>query len=93
MFENLNQSMIMNLVFAASIGIMFVFMSISQKKKNKKEKELRDSIKIGDEVVTIGGIVGRVKSVSEESFVIESCSGNLKVAKWSVASVNKGTNA
>ncbi len=92
MFENMNQSVLMNLIFAASIGLMFVVMSISQKKKNKKEQELRDSIKIGDEIVTIGGIVGKVISVRDESFVIESHSEKLRITKWSVASVNKGTN-
>ena len=93
MFE-INQSVIMNLVFVASIVLMFVVMTMSQKKKNKKEQELRDSIKIGDEIVTIGGIVGKVISVREETFVIESQSEKLRITKWSVASVNnKGTKS
>ena len=92
MFENMNQSMLMNLVFAASIMVIFVFMSLAQKKKNKKEQQLRDGIKIGDEIVTIGGIVGKVISVRDESFVIESHSEKLRITKWSVASVNKGTS-
>ena len=92
MFENMNQSMLMNLVFAASIIVIFVFMSLAQKKKNKKEQQLRDGIKIGDEIVTIGGIVGKVISVRDESFVIESHSEKLRITKWSVASVNKGTS-
>ena len=60
-----NQSVVMNLVFIASIVLMFVVMTMSQKKKNKKEQELRDSIKIGDEIITIGGIIGKVISVRE----------------------------
>lgn len=87
----MDQSLVMNLVFALSIGVMFLVMSMMQKKKNKKEKELRDSIKIGDDVVTIGGIVGKVVSIRDESFVIESQSEKIRVAKWSIASVNKGS--
>ena len=79
----------MNLILAASIGMMFVVMTFFQKKKNKKDQELRNNIKIGDEITTIGGIVGTVISVKDESFVIESQSEKLRVKKWSVATVNK----
>ena len=89
----INQSVVMNLVFIASIVLMFVVMTMSQKKKSKKEQELRDSIKIGDEIITIGGIIGKVISVREETFVIESQSEKLRIAKWSVATVNKGNKS
>lgn len=86
----IDQNVLMNLLFIIPIGLMFVVMTLSQKRKNKREQELRDSIKVGDEVTTIGGIIAIVVSVKEDSLVIESQSERLRVKKWSVAAVNKG---
>jgi len=88
----MDQNMLMNILVVIPIVLMFVFMTISQKKKSKKEQELRNSVKVGDEIITIGGIVGTVISVSvaDESFVIESQNVKFKIKKWSIASVRKG---
>ena len=51
---------------------MYFLMIRPQKKKQKEEQEMRDSIQIGDEVTTIGGIIGRVVTVKEDSIVIET---------------------
>ena len=85
----MDQNVLMNLMLLVPIVIMFVVMTLSQKKKSKKEQELRNSIKIGDEITTIGGIVGTVISVKDESFVIKSQSESIRIKKWSVAAVNK----
>ena len=85
----MDQNILMNLMLLVPIIIMFVVMTLSQKKKSKKEQELRNSIKIGDEITTIGGIVGTVISVKDESFVIKSQSESIRIKKWSVAALNK----
>lgn len=85
----MDQNVLMNLMLLVPIVIMFVVMTLSQKKKSKKEQELRNSIKVGDEITTIGGIVGTVISVKDESFVIKSQSESIRIKKWSVAAVNK----
>ena len=85
----MDQNILMNLMLLVPIIIMFAVMTLSQKKKSKKEQELRNSIKIGDEITTIGGIVGTVISVKDESFVIKSQSESIRIKKWSVAAVNK----
>ncbi len=51
---------------------MFWFMSRSNKKKEKEAAEMRDSLQVGDEVTTIGGIIGKVVSIKEETFVLET---------------------
>ena len=51
---------------------MFFFMSRSQKKKDKEAQDMRDSLQVGDEVTTIGGIIGKVVSIKEETFVLET---------------------
>ena len=72
------------------LGGMFFFMYRSQKKQQKKETEMRNSIEIGDEVTTIGGIVGRVVALKEDTFVLETGSDRVKIRfrRTAIGSVN-----
>ena len=45
----------------------------------KKEKQMRENLQIGDEIITIGGIYGRVVSLKEDSLVIESSGDRSKI--------------
>lgn len=51
---------------------MWWFTSRSQKKKDKEAQDMRDNLQVGDEVTTIGGIIGKVVSIKEETFVLET---------------------
>ena len=51
---------------------MWFFTSRSQKKKDQEAQNMRDSLQVGDEVTTIGGIIGKVVSIKEETFVLET---------------------
>ena len=51
---------------------MFWFMSRSNKKKEREAANMRDNLQVGDEVTTIGGIIGKVVSIKEETFVLET---------------------
>ena len=51
---------------------MFWWTSRSQKKKDKEVQDMRDALQVGDEVTTIGGIIGKVVSIKEETFVLET---------------------
>ena len=51
---------------------MFWWSSRSQKKRDKETQDMRDSLQVGDEVTTIGGIIGKVVSIKEETFVLET---------------------
>lgn len=76
------------ILFYVFIIALFYFVLIRpQKKKQKEEQKLRDSIQIGDEIVTIGGIYGKVVSIKEDSLVIESSADHskLKFARWAVS--------
>lgn len=77
----------------ASIGLMVIlfvamyFLMIRpQKKKQKEEQNMRDSIQIGDEITTIGGIMGRVVTVKEEDIVIETGADRIKLKfkRWAI---------
>ena len=67
---------------------MVYFMMIRPEKKRKKEaEETRASIKNGHKVTTIGGIVGTVVDVKEETFVMETSADRVRVEfqKWAIS--------
>ena len=75
-------------IYAVLFGALYFFMIRPQKKKQKEEKKMRENLQVGDEVVTIGGIYGRVISLKEDTMVIESVSDHSKitVARWALQS-------
>ncbi len=79
------------LMLAVMFGLMFVMVYLPQKKQQKKEAEMRNSIEVGDGVTTIGGIVGRVVSVKEDTILMETGSDRVKIRmmKNAIASVEK----
>lgn len=63
----------MLLIYIVIFGVIIYFMMIRpERKRRKEEQKLRDSIQVGDEILTIGGIYGRIVSVKEDSYVIET---------------------
>ena len=68
------------------VGAMYLFIIRPQKKKEKAEKQMRENLQIGDEILTIGGIYGRVISLKEDTIVIESKSDHSKltIARWAM---------
>ena len=69
------------------VGV-FYFMLIRPENKRKKEAEqLRSSIKSGDKITTIGGIVGTVVDVKSDTFVIETSADQVRIefAKWALS--------
>ena len=75
-----------------SIALIFVVMYFvmirPQKKQQQQEKQMRDSLRVGDDITTIGGIVGRVVNVKEDTLIIETGADRNKmtVKKWAVQS-------
>lgn len=66
--------------------LMYFLMIRPQKKKQQEEQKLRDNVRVGDQITTIGGIVGRVVTVREDSLVIETGADRNKmtVKKWAL---------
>ena len=71
-------------------GAMYFLMIRPQRKKQKEEKKMRENLQVGDEIVTIGGIHGRVISLKEDTMVIESLSDHSKMtlSRWALQSNN-----
>ena len=66
-------------VLLAVLVVFFVFTSRKNKKQEQKEAELRDNLQVGDEVTTIGGIIGMVVAVKGETFVLETTKAGTKI--------------
>lgn len=76
----------MILMMVALFAIMYFFTIRPQKKQQKKEQEMRDATQVGDEITTIGGIMGRVVTVKEDSLIIETGAdrNKMKIARWAI---------
>lgn len=77
------------------VGV-FYFMLIRPERKRKKEAEnLRSNVKVGDRIVTIGGICGTVVSVKDDKFVIETSADQVRVefAKWALSTNESAAEA
>lgn len=59
-------------VMLVAMVAMFFFTSRSNKKQEKEAKNMRDSLQVGDEITTIGGIIGKIVSIKEETLVLET---------------------
>lgn len=67
---------------------MYIFIYIPNKKKNRQKRELHDSIKPGDEIITISGIVGKVKAREGDYIILtidEEKDINMKIVIYAVS--------
>ena len=80
------------LMLVAMVAV-FYFMMIRPESKRKKEAEqIRSETKVGDEIVTIGGICGKVVHIKEDKLVIETSADQVRVelAKWAISTNETG---
>ena len=83
MFANLAtfnaSSLLMPALLVAAV-LAFYFLGIRpQKKKEREDNAMRSSLAVGDEITTIGGIIGKVVSIKEETCVIETAHERTKI--------------
>ena len=72
-------------------AMLYFFMIRPENKRKKEAQNMRDSLAVGDEITTIGGITGTICAVKENTIVIETGADRVRIefAKWAVSS--KGT--
>ena len=77
-------------MIAAMFAILYFFMIRPQKKKEKEIQLMRSKLEVGDEIVTIGGIIGRVVNIKDETIVIEtgSARSKIRITRWAVQQNN-----
>jgi preprotein translocase subunit YajC len=72
-------------MIVAMIAIIYFFMIRPQQKRQKDIQKAREAMKVGDKVVTAGGIHGRIKEIADHSMLIEIAEGvRIRVDKASV---------
>ncbi|SKC70174.1 protein translocase subunit yajC [Maledivibacter halophilus] len=83
--------LIMMLVF---FGIFYFLLIRPQQKKNKQIQRMRSELKVGDNIITIGGVHGKVLSIKDELVTIEVGADKVKlqISKWAVGSVKDKSN-
>lgn len=67
--------------------VLFYFLLIRpQRKRDKAERDMRNSIEVGDEISTIGGFIGRVVNIKDDVLIIESSNDRtkLKIYRWAI---------
>ena len=73
-------SMIITIVMLVAVFVVFYFFGIRpQKKQEKQQAEMRNNLQVGDEITTIGGIIGKVVSIKDETCVIETSRERTKI--------------
>ncbi len=77
------------LPFVIVLIVMYFMLIAPQKKREKKQTEMRNSVEIGDGVITAGGLVGRIVSIKEDTVVIESASSKIRIKRYAIAEVEK----
>jgi len=90
----MNQGMSTILMLVVMFAIMYFLMIRPENKRKKKAQEMRDSLKKGDVITTIGGIVGKIVMVNKDTIVIETSDDRVRMelTKWSVSTVGVQAN-
>ncbi len=83
------------LVLAVPLILMYVILIVPQRKKEKKQREKINSAIVGDQIVTIGGMVGKIINVKDDEVTFESSVERTKITikKWAIKDVIKPTEA
>ncbi len=75
------------IMIVVMIAIMYFMMIRPENKRKKEAEQMRSSLKVGDEITTIGGITGKVVQVKDDRFVIETGADQVRIefAKWALS--------
>ena len=73
------ESLLPILMIVAMIAVFYFVVIRPQKKQEKEQNNMRNSLQVGDEITTIGGIIGKIVSIKEETCVIETTHERTKI--------------
>ena len=76
----MNRDMMSTLIMMAFVFVFFYgFILLPQKKKEKHVQQMHDSLKVGDEIATVGGILGKIINISNDVITIEASAEKTKI--------------
>lgn len=81
------------LMLVVLFGMMYFLMIRPENKRKKAAQEMRESLKKGDVITTIGGIVGKIVAVQQDTIIVETSEDRVRMefAKWAVSTVGVQT--
>ena len=81
------------IMIVVMIAVMYFMLIRPENKKKKAAEEMRSSLKVGDTITTIGGVVGTICAVKEQTIVMETGADRVRIefTKWAISS--KGTQS
>ncbi len=88
-----NVDMMSTIIMMVAMVAIFYFMLIRPENKRKKEADdMRSSLRVGDEITTIGGIVGKIVDLKDEKLVLETGADRVRIefVKWAVSTNETG---
>ena len=76
------------IMLALMFGLLYFLMIRPERKKKKEAEQMRDALKVGDEITTIGGVVGEVCHIKDDNVVIEVGADRVRIEfkKWAISS-------
>lgn len=79
------------IVPVAFLAVMYFLLIRPQQKRDKELKDMRNNLEVGDEIVTIGALVGKILKITEDNIVVEVGADKTKLTfeKWGIAKVVK----
>ena len=88
-------SMSMIVMLVVMIGVFYFFLIRPENKKKKAMNEMRNSLKVGDNITTIGGVVGDIVHVKDDNIVIEVGADKVRIefTKWAISTNNTAEKA
>ena len=75
------------LMMVVMLGVFYIMLIRPENKRKKEAEQMRDTLKVGDEVTTIGGITGKVVHVKDDKFLLETGADQVRIefAKWALS--------
>lgn len=83
------------IMIVAMVAIFYFLIIRPENKKKKAANEMRESLKVGDEITTIGGVVGTICAIKKETIVLETGADRVRIefTKWAISSKGKQQEA
>ncbi len=90
----MNETLMTLIPLILIVAVFYFFMIRPENKKKKKAAEMRANLKVGDMITTIGGVIGTVCAVKDETIVIETGADRVRIefTKWAISTVGAQTN-
>jgi len=80
-------------MFLVIIVVFYFFLIRPENKKKKKLQEMRDQLSVGDEITTIGGLVGKIVNIKDDFITFETGEDRVRiqVTRWAISTTGKDT--